>query len=112
MTSHIAELRQAVRNLNAAPFLRGSTNNQISDLHADLTELDGYINGLLQQVLAGKAPSHPLQTDPVLRAKIIRLMDDESGTVREHAEQLLMYLNKLDHVIHLAKDAMSSPKEN
>jgi len=93
------ELQQAVQYLNNLPFPRGE---HVSDLYADLVEFDGYINGLLQQVLHGKSPNHQLERDPKLRLKLEHACSSESHGARNDAKKLLAYLDVLERTIDIA----------
>jgi len=102
MTPNETNLRAAVQHLRTFPFPQGIEDGPVSDLHAELAEFDGYINGLLQQLLRGESPSHLLERDSELRAKLEHARDFESDQARYEAKKLLAYLDVLERAIDAA----------
>jgi type II secretory pathway predicted ATPase ExeA len=115
MPSNLADLQQALERLRMLPFPRGITDDRVDELRSDLADFDGYVHGLLRQVLAGqKSLSHPLERDPVLRDALERIRDAGHEPAKAEAIQLLVYLDSLEEAIaiarkHLPGDATALP---
>jgi len=98
------ELRAVIRQLHDLPFPSSETSNEdVGELHAELVEFDGYVNGLLRQVLRGETPSHPLEHDPELRSKLECARDCASTHERSKITDFLAYFDLLEHAIDVAR---------
>lgn len=104
MASNLTDLQQTLDRLRILPFPQGITDDCVDELRSDLADFDGYIRGLLGQVLAGRQSlSHPLERDPVLRSALERIRDTGHDPAKSEATRLLVYLEALEDAITLAK---------
>jgi hypothetical protein len=104
MTARSDQLRAAFDRHRTSPFPPDSlTSDELSDLHAELVEYDGYVAGLISSVLGGSsADQAQLRHDRALGAALKRLAEGGTEPVRSEAQAHLDYYRRLEHLLDLA----------
>jgi hypothetical protein len=89
------QLRAALARHRTSPFPSDSTtSDELSDLHAELVEYDGFVAGLASSLLGGSPVDRAhLKHDHALGAALKRLVEAEMEPVRSEARAYLDLLS-------------------
>ena len=104
-----ARLEHALQALRELPFPEGSTDAVVDDLHAELAEFDGHINGLAARLLGGERFTLELSENRELRASLMHAQREGTPGARADATRQLHYLDALDLVVRAARE-FGAPK--
>lgn len=97
MTS-LARLHNALVAFSAVRFPESGEDDTIGDLHANLAEYDGYVNGVARSLVAGE-PAPRIERDVQLRVAIEEAVRGGPELARADALRLLEYLDRLDELV-------------
>jgi hypothetical protein len=104
--ARIRDLRDALRSFETLGFPEDSScEEELSEAHAELAQLDGHIVGLIQSLLAGeRVPVSDLRADPELRNLLEQAADPRNGVANARtAVAYLTHLSELERLITLAR---------
>jgi hypothetical protein len=97
-------LKISFEEFKALPFPDDSDDPNLSEIHAELAEYDGFVAGLIDSILAGaKVLPNELQIDKKLRSRLTELLNSSNTEVKNEAESYLEYLNKLEQLVQSAR---------
>jgi hypothetical protein len=98
------QLREAFASHRALPFPPDSeTSDELSNLHAELVDYDGFVAGLVSSLLGGVAVDESrLKHDRALRVALERTAETPSEPERSEARAYLAYYRSLERLLDLA----------
>jgi hypothetical protein len=96
------ELKRAFDKFRSLPFPEDSENDEVSQLHAELAEYDGFVAGLVATLLQGDDMSPHLRFDNELEDRLARIARWGGPTARADARKHLEYLGALKNLIDTA----------
>jgi hypothetical protein len=97
------ELNEEFDHFRDLPFPCGSTDDDLDALHAELTEYDGFIAGLIMTLLAcGRVSTELLTFDHELKSRIEHV-SDERPKLADLANEYLDYLEAINRLIAVGK---------
>ncbi len=100
----LQELRKAFTCHEALPFPHHSgISQELSDLHAELVEYDGFVAGLVSSLLGGvPVDAAEFRHDTSIGAALKDLAAREGEPVRSEAKAHLAYYHAVDHLLQIA----------
>lgn len=105
ITREKGKLRRAFLDLMELPFPPGSRDRELSELHAELVDYDGFVAGSIWTLLDGGHPSPKnLRHDEDMEKRLARIIASGDEKRAKQAKVYADYLQALHHLLDLARE--------
>lgn len=105
MRRDLEALKRTFEGFKRLPFPVDSNDDEVSQLHTELIEYDGFVAGLVVTLLeGGYVPPHLLTFDHQLKARLEKIIKGSHSSAVADAEKYLQYLDALGRLIDIASD--------
>ncbi|MGD9589690.1 MAG: hypothetical protein AB7Q37_14885 [Pyrinomonadaceae bacterium] len=106
MNERIDILKRTFHEFMNVPFPDDSFDPYLSELHAELAQYDGFMAAQIKNVVSGsRVLKSELATDETLRKRLCEFLTTTSGEARHEAMIYLEYLDRLEKLVAIARNA-------
>jgi hypothetical protein len=108
------ELRKAFDDFMRVPFPRDSSDEALSDVHADLILYDAAVASCVDRLLGYHRQFDPslLDDDRDLEQRVRAILDQGNPVARAEAEVYQAYLQVLNHLVEMCRERVPPPGES